>query len=328
MMIFKLCLFSGLLLFYNAILFPCTDTAEIKAPKKLTFKKLYTLKGHVDVVQFLKILKDEVLISGSADTTMRAWSMEGTCIKKLYNSRGWINKIIELSDGRIACGANGGGINIWNMEKNSYITLPNLKKENYYGNSVIQLANGNLAFSTWKGDINVWDIEKDTCVKTTALKEHAAWISSLIELKDSNYLATSSWDSNIRIWDASNDKISSIRTLFGHTDCVNAVVQIDEKRLASASDDKTIKIWQIDCNENKATLSGHDDGVYALIIVDGKIISGSRDKTVKIWDSESKNCLLTIPCEDKIHSLEFSAKNQYLFVGQSGGNIEVFQIFL
>ena len=326
MRIFKISLFSILFLSYGALIFASSDVAT-KDLKKKSFKKLYSLKGHVDVVQFLKILKDEVLISGSADTTMQAWDMEGACTKKLYNSSGWINKIIELTDGRVACGANGGGINIWDIEKNFSTSLPNLTKEGCYGNSVIQLINGNLAFSTWKGDINIWDIEKDKCVKTTALEKHAAWISSLIELKDANYLAASAWDSTIKILDTSQDKIKCIKTFLGHTDCVNAIALLNDNTLASASDDKTIKVWDIDSNKCKTTLSGHDDGVYTLIIVDGKIISGSRDKTVKIWDPESKNCLLTIPCEDKIHSLEFSTKNQYLFVGQSGGNIEVFQIF-
>ena len=68
------------------------------------------------------------------------------------------------------------------------------------------------------------------------------------------------------------------------------IVQVNDKILASAADDKMIIIWNIDYDDVNAVFSGHDDKVYALIVVNDKIISGSRDKTVKIWISNSKEC--------------------------------------
>lgn len=301
--------------------------APQKALQSISFKKLYTLKGHKDIVQSMKILKNGQLISGSADTTMRIWGLDGACAKHLYNHAGWINSVEELVDGRIACGSNDHIINLWDAKNCTYTTLSNLEKEHIYADALTQLSSGGIAFSTWKGAIKIWDIDKDVCLKTINTDQHKAWISSLIELKALGCLATSSWDGTIMIWDVSQDKSPLVKTFEGHTDCVNAVRQLNDKALVSAADDNTIIVWDISSGASKATLHGHSDRVYALLVVNDKIISGSRDKTVKIWDSISHSCLVTIPCKERVYSLAFAPKEQYLFVGLAHGDIEVFQLF-
>ena len=61
----------------------------------------------------------------------------------------------------------------------------------------------------------------------------------------------------------------------------------DGKRLASASDDKSVKVWDATSGQETGTLKGHHDTVRGVTFSpDGKwLASASADKTVKIWDA-------------------------------------------
>ncbi len=76
-------------------------------------------------------------------------------------------------------------------------------------------------------------------------------------------LATGSMDHTIIIWNFENN---SRHTLRGHTDWVNAVRMDSASRtLFSASDDCTIKLWDLDTNTVLKTFEGHVGQVQQVI---------------------------------------------------------------
>ena len=78
-----------------------------------------------------------------------------------------------------------------------------------------------------------------------------------------------------------------VRTLTGHSDWVRAVsVTPDGTRAISASDDQTLKVWDLSTGEEVRTLTGHSGGVTAVSVTpDGtRAISASDDQTLKVWD--------------------------------------------
>ena len=75
--------------------------------------------------------------------------------------------------------------------------------------------------------------------------------------------------------------------LNGHSSDVTSVCYSpDGKTLASGSNDKTVRIWDVMSGECVHVLNGHSSYVFSVCYSpDGKTLaSGSRDQTVRIWD--------------------------------------------
>jgi WD40 repeat protein len=70
----------------------------------------------------------------------------------------------------------------------------------------------------------------------------------------------------------------------------------DGTKLASGSDDKTIKIWDLKTKSVEATLESDASSVNSVhFSPDGtKLASGNGDRTIKIWDLKTRSVEATL----------------------------------
>ena len=88
-----------------------------------------------------------------------------------------------------------------------------------------------------------------------------------------------------------------LQTLTGHNARVwSASYSPDGRKIVSASDDKTIKIWDANMEKCLQTLTGHTSWVVSASFSPNgaKVVSASNDKTIKIWDANTGKCLKTL----------------------------------
>src|SRR5205807_712041 len=79
----------------------------------------------------------------------------------------------------------------------------------------------------------------------------------------------------------------AIRILQGHTGSVGGVAfSPDGTLLATASRDRTARIWDLATGTTRAVLHGHTDAIRGVAFSpDGTLLAtASRDRTARIWD--------------------------------------------
>ncbi len=120
----------------------------------------------------------------------------------------------------------------------------------------------------------------------------------------------------------------ALMTLRGHTDRVYGMaISPDGKRIASGSEDKTIKVWDAGTGTELMTLHGHGATVTSVAFgQDGRrIASGSGDKTIKVWDAATGAEVMTLRGhESTVWSVAFSPDSKRII--SAGMDIKVWDV--
>jgi len=170
----------------------------------------------------------------------------------------------------------------------------------------------------------------NTTSKVKTIEAHNDYIRSIAVHPTHPFILTSSDDMSIKLWDW--DKNWANTMIFdGHTHFVMKVVfnPKDPNMFASASLDKTIKVWGINSPNAYFTLTGHERGVNCIdYLTDGDkpyLVSGSDDKTARIWDYQTKTCVATLNGhEHNVSSVTFLPDLPYVATGCEDGNVRIF----
>jgi WD40 repeat protein len=123
---------------------------------------------------------------------------------------------------------------------------------------------------------------------------------------------------------------STAKTITGHSSWVTSVaISPDGQTLASSSEDKTIKLWNLRTGELLHTLTGHSDKVTSVAISsDGQTLaSGSLDKTIKLWNLNTGQLLGTFTGHSElITSVAISPDSQTLASSSGDDTVKIWDL--
>jgi WD40 repeat protein len=94
-------------------------------------------------------------------------------------------------------------------------------------------------------------------------------------------------------------------------------------RAVSASDDKTIKVWDIETGKELKTLIGHSESVSVINIIadDSIVVSVSQDKTIKYWSLETGMEMYSFYGDFGFSSCSITPDEKMIVAGDIVGNM-------
>ena len=163
---------------------------------------------------------------------------------------------LQFDDHILATGSYDSTIKIWDIETGEELrTL----KGHTSGIRCLQFDDTKLISGSIDKTLKIWNWRTGECLTT-----YYGPISGVVGLHfDGGILASGSMDKTIKIWDFAD---KSTFTLRGHTDWVNAV-RVDEasRTLLSASDDCSVRLWDLDSRTEIKTFEGHVGQVQQVV---------------------------------------------------------------
>jgi WD40 repeat protein len=119
-----------------------------------------------------------------------------------------------------------------------------------------------------------------------------------------------------------------LRTLEGHQGWVRAVALLgDGRRALSASEDNTLKLWDLNTGELLRTLEGHWDSVVAVTLLgDGRrALSASEDNTLKLWDLDTGELLATFTADAAVTTIAIMQDHRFV-AGSADGRLHILRL--
>jgi len=227
-------------------------------------------QGHTSTVRCLVILKpthigetldgqpiimpkEEIIITGSRDSTLRIWKLPKPGDRSIMQT-----------------GASA------NDHDNPYF----IRALTGHHHSVRAIAahGDTLVSGSYDCTVRVWKISTGETMQR--LQGHSQKVYSVVLDHARNRCISGSMDNMVKVW--SLETGACLFTLEGHTSLVG-LLDLSHGRLVSAAADSTLRIWDPENGQCKSRLCAHTGAITCFQHDGQKVISGS-DRTLKMWN--------------------------------------------
>lgn len=293
---------------------------------------------HPSSVVDLAFSPDGSLLAAASDQSIVLWDIQAheRVMEMRIEDKGTVQSLAFSPDGALlAEGFSDGEIVFWDVNTR----FPSGKPLQGHQDAVITLAftpdGHRLASGSADMSLRVWDIETRLPVGEPMPVENTDRVNSMAFSPDGNQLLSTSCAEvptrsvcplgEIMVWDVETRQL--VKRLTGHSaEVTHAAFFPDGRRLATASSDTTIILWNLSRTPFLAqSFEGHSLTVNALAFrPDGRTLaSASSDGTVRLWDMQGEKPAVTLDVVEKgnVKCVAFSPDGLLLASGDTDGTV-------
>lgn len=254
--------------------------------------------------------------SSGKDGDIRIWDvLLGQCLRILTSHTRSITALKWGGSGLLYSGSQDRTVKVWRAEDG--VMCRTLEGHAHWVNTITL----NTDYVLRTAVIN-FDTSESDLLKLAKTK-----YDDVIEKAGGELLISGSDDFTMFLWTPDKDK-KPIARMTGHQQLINCVqFSPDGRIIASASFDKSIKLWEGKTGRFITSLRGHVQAVYMISwSCDSRLlVSGSADSTLKVWDVKAGKLAYDLPGHaDEVFAVDWSPDGQKV---ASGGKDKVLRLW-
>jgi len=280
------------------------------------FTVLVTLSDHKGFVSSL-VLYDRLLFSGSADKTIKVWSLDSfDCIATLEGHRKEVTALWR-TDSLLFSGSMDDCVRVWKLKEPFDFVVSLQASDNINGVCVA----GNTVFAAANKTVCAWHISGDGSDPTHygEMKELEGHKKSIKAMSAAgNYVFTGGNDKTIRVWDAKT--LESKYVIDEHDGWIRHL-SVFEKQLYSCSYDSSLKVWDLSSLACELTVPC-PQRIESCCVWNDLLFVGCEDARMRVFNAESGESVQILK-EHKTAVLALTANADLVFSGSFDNTIKV-----
>ncbi|MEH1947352.1 MAG: caspase family protein [Nostoc sp.] len=282
------------------------------------------LEGHSAEVSSVSFSPDgKTIVSASNDKTAIIWGRDGTKLRTLTGHTDIVRSVSFSPDGQmIATASFDRTVKLWRTSDGGLI-----RTLNGHTAEVLSLSwssNGEtIATGSADRTAKIWQVSNGHLLRT--ISGYKDFVNSVSFSPDGEILAIASADKTVKLWRVSDGLLQ--KTLLGHSAGVSSVAFSPDGQIASASEDKTVRLWRRDGTLLRS-IAAHNAGVLSVNFShDGQTLaSTSADSTIKLWSSKDGFLRQTLLGHSiAVYSASFSPDDQTLVSAGADKTVRLWQ---
>ena len=290
------------------------------------------LTGHEAMVHTLSFSPDsQRLVSGGADKTLRVWEVESGKLKKTFvRPAGQVRSVAISSGGLLASGGDDCRVTLWDLNTLKHIKDFSTGQSRIWsvafqqqGDKLLLSAGGDKQF------LMLWQVEaaaenQPPSVGVRPVRTYRGYTNGIraVAFLSEDRVMGGGDHGELSVWDTKGTRRATLPFHQGRIWSVAADLQ--HARIASASDDHTIRLWNTETGQCLTTLTGHNNWVRTVAFSShGRfLVSGGDDCTIRVWNTASGFCRRVLESSNAwIRAVAFDPTNSRYLI--SGGDDQV-----